>query len=71
MPDELAVRTGGGDLQPVECRQALGVPGDPSEPAAELLRALGIRPAPEGIRQLSDQVQSQLAQIRDNVFGDS
>jgi hypothetical protein len=50
---------------------ALGAPGDPSEPAAELLRALGIQPAPEGNRHVSDQVQSQLAQIRDNVFGDT
>jgi hypothetical protein len=49
---------------------ALGAPGDPSEPAAELLRALGISPAPEGNRQVSQQVQHQLAQIRENVFGD-
>jgi hypothetical protein len=50
---------------------ALGAPGDPSEAAAELLRALGIQPAPEGNRHVSRQVQSQLAQIRDNVFGDT
>jgi hypothetical protein len=50
---------------------ALGAPGDPSVPAADLLRALGIDPAPEGNRQVSDQVRSQLAQIRDNVFGDA
>lgn len=50
---------------------ALGAPGDPSEPAAELLRALGIQPAPEGNRHVSEHVQSQLAQIRDNVFGDT
>jgi hypothetical protein len=48
----------------------LGAAGDPSAPAAGLLRALGIQPAPEGNRQVSQQVRRQLAQIRDNVFGD-
>jgi hypothetical protein len=49
---------------------ALGEPGDPSRPAADLLLALGIRPAPEGNRQVSQQVQQHLAEIRDAVFGD-
>jgi hypothetical protein len=47
----------------------LGEPGDPGAPAAELLRALGIEPAPEGNRQVSQHVQDHLAQIRDAVFG--
>jgi len=48
----------------------LGETGDPSAPAAGLLRALGIAPAPEGNRQVSQRVQQHLAQIRDAVFGD-
>lgn len=47
----------------------LGEPGDPAAPAAELLRALGIEPAPEGNRQVSQHVQDHLSQIRDAVFG--
>jgi hypothetical protein len=47
----------------------LGEPGDPGAPAAELLRALGIEPAPEGNRKVSQHVQDHLAQIRDAVFG--
>jgi hypothetical protein len=49
----------------------LGDAGDPGVPAAELLRALGIEPAPEGNRQVSRDVQQQLAQIRAAVFGES
>jgi hypothetical protein len=49
----------------------LGAPGDPGGPAAELLLALGIQPAPEGNRQVSRHVQQQLSQLRDAVFGDS
>jgi hypothetical protein len=48
----------------------LGDTGDPGGPAADLLRALGIEPAPEGNRQVSRDVQQQLAQIRANVFGE-
>ena len=48
----------------------LGQPGDPGGPAAELLRSLGIEPAPEGNRQVSARVQDHLAQIRDAFFGD-
>jgi hypothetical protein len=48
----------------------LGDTGDPGGPAADLLRALGIRPAPEGNRQVSRDVQQQLAQIRAAVFGE-
>jgi hypothetical protein len=46
----------------------LGSPGDPGAPAAELLRALGIEPAAEGNRQVSERVQDHLAQLRDAFF---
>jgi hypothetical protein len=49
----------------------LGGAGDPGAPAAQLLTALGIRPAPEGNRRVSQDVQQQLTQIRSAVFGDS
>ncbi len=42
----------------------LGEAGDPGRPAADLLRALGIRPAAEGNRQASEQVKQQLAELR-------
>jgi hypothetical protein len=47
----------------------LGTAGDPGAPAAELLRALGIEPAPEGNRQASQAIQDHLAEIRSAVFG--
>ena len=47
----------------------LGQPGDPGGPAAELLRALGIQPAAEGNRQVSQHVTDHLAQLRDAFFG--
>jgi hypothetical protein len=43
---------------------------DPGAPAAELLRALGIQPAAEGDRQVGENVQRHLAEIRAAVFGD-
>jgi hypothetical protein len=49
----------------------LGDAGDPGEPAAELLRSLGIQPAPEGNLQISRDVRQHLAEIRSAVFGDS
>ena len=42
----------------------LGEAGDPGAPAADLLRALGIRPAAEGNRQASEQVKQHLADLR-------
>jgi hypothetical protein len=48
----------------------LGERGDPGEPAAELLRALGIEPAAEGNRQVSHAVKDQLAQLRETFFGE-
>jgi hypothetical protein len=48
----------------------LGSGGDPAVPAAQLLRALGIEPAPEGDRPVSDAVRQQLADIRAAMFGE-
>jgi hypothetical protein len=48
----------------------LGQPGDPGGPAADLLRCLGIQPAPEGSKQVSQHVSDQLAQLRNVFFGD-
>jgi hypothetical protein len=41
---------------------------DPGAPAAELLRALGIEPAPEGDRQVRENVKNHLAEIRAAFF---
>ncbi len=49
----------------------LGSAGDPGEPAAQLLMALGITPAPEGNRQDSEDVRQRLADIRAAMFGES
>jgi hypothetical protein len=49
----------------------LGSAGDPGVAAAELLRSLGIRPAAEGNRQVSQEVRQRLADIRAAVFGES
>ena len=46
----------------------LGEGGDPGAPAAELLRCLGISPAPEGNRHVTDEVQDRLAELRGAVF---
>lgn len=46
-------------LQPV-----LGETGDPAEPAAQLLRAMGIEPANDGIGRAGEQVQQELADLR-------
>ncbi len=49
----------------------LGDGGDPGRPAAELLRCLGIQPAAEGSREISQGVQRKLAEIRTAVFGEA
>jgi hypothetical protein len=41
---------------------------DPGAPAAALLRALGIRPAAEGDRQVSEGVRRHLADLRDTML---
>ena len=48
----------------------LGEGGDPGAPAAAMLRAMGITPAPEGNRKVADRVQQQLAEIREAMFGE-
>jgi hypothetical protein len=48
----------------------LGSAGDPSVPAAELLRALGVEPAAEGNRQVTRDVREHLATIREAVLGE-
>ncbi|HLX51717.1 MAG TPA: hypothetical protein VKS82_25600 [Streptosporangiaceae bacterium] len=48
----------------------LGSAGDPGEPAAQLLRCLGIQPAAEGNLEISRDVRRHLAEIRSVVFGD-
>ena len=51
-------------LAEVGLHPVLGEAGDPGAPAAELLRALGIKPAAEGSRQASEQTKQDLAAIR-------
>ena len=48
----------------------LGESGDPGPPAAALLRCLGIEPAAEGNQRNSQEIQDQLAQLRNIFFGD-
>jgi hypothetical protein len=48
----------------------LGESGDPGEPAAGLLLALGIEPAVEGNRQISEDIQHHLTELRDTFFGE-
>src|SRR5258708_36823558 len=47
----------------------LGESGDPGEPAAALLRALGIEPAAEGNRQVMAALRVHLEEIRTAVLG--
>jgi len=49
----------------------LGEAGDPAEPAAALLRALGIEPGRNDETVTSARVQDQLAEIRERMFGES
>ncbi len=48
----------------------LGEAGDPGAPAADLLRALGIRPAAEGNQQIRQNAHDQLADLRETFFGE-
>lgn len=45
-------------------RPTLGEAGPPGEPAAALLRALGIRPTPEGDARVDEDAKAHLAQLR-------
>lgn len=46
----------------------LGESGDPGEPAAALLRALGISPTVEGDARVPQNVQKELADLRAAMF---
>ncbi|MEV4596793.1 hypothetical protein AB0K15_05265 [Amycolatopsis sp. NPDC049253] len=48
----------------------LGSGGHPGEPAAELLRALGITPTAEGDVRLQQEKESQLAALRAAMMED-
>lgn len=48
----------------------LGESGDPGAPAAALLRSMGIEPAAEGNQRNSQEVQDQLAELRNIFFGE-
>lgn len=48
----------------------LGGAANPGEPAAALLRALGVEPAADGNRQVSEDIRRQLADLRSAVLGD-
>jgi hypothetical protein len=47
----------------------LGEAGNPGIAAADLLRALGIEPVPEGNRQVSEEVRQRLSDLRAAAFG--
>ena len=48
----------------------LGETGDPSRPATDLLRALGVEPGPERPAHTRTDVSQQLAELRGAVLGD-
>lgn len=48
----------------------LGPDGDPGEPAAALLRALGIAPSVEGDSRISEQNREELAELRARMMGE-
>jgi hypothetical protein len=48
----------------------LGDSGNPGEPAAALLVAMGVEPVAEGSRQARDQIRSQLDELRAAAFGE-
>jgi hypothetical protein len=49
----------------------LGETGDPSRPATDLLRALGVEPGPERPAHTRTNVSQQLAELRVEVFGEA
>jgi hypothetical protein len=48
----------------------LGEAGHPGEPAAALLRAMGITPTQEGDARIANDVRQQLADLRAVMFED-
>ena len=55
-------------LADVGLHPVLGETGHPGEPAAELLRCLGIRPDPQGDQRLAEQTDAHLAELRAAFF---
>ena len=56
-------------LADVGLHPVLGATGHPGEPAAELLRCLGIRPDPQGDQRIAQQTQETLAELRERMLG--
>ncbi|WP_020498630.1 hypothetical protein [Sciscionella marina] len=50
---------------------AFGESGDPSAPAAELLRALGIHPSVKPDTRIQEGVREELAALRKTMFDES
>ena len=48
----------------------LGDSGNPGEPAAALLVAMGVEPVAEGSRQAREQIRTQLDELRAAAFGE-
>ena len=48
----------------------LGEAGDPAQPAADLLRALGIQPGPERSEHVRQDIKQHLADLRATVLGE-
>lgn len=58
-------------LADVGLHPVLGATGHPGEPAAELLRCLGIQPDAQGDQRLVQQKQDRLAELREAMFGEA
>jgi hypothetical protein len=50
------------------CHPTLGASGHPGEPAAALLRTLGITPTVEGDARATERVRDQLADLRASML---
>jgi len=57
-------------LAEVGLHPVLGDTGHPGEPAAELLRCLGIKPDPQGDRRIAQQTDARLAELREQMLGE-
>jgi hypothetical protein len=52
------------------CHPTLGDAGHPGEPAAALLRALGVMPTVEGDARASQDIRDHLADLRATMLGE-
>ncbi|HEX4722123.1 MAG TPA: hypothetical protein VH333_06380 [Pseudonocardiaceae bacterium] len=52
------------------CHPTLGTAGHPGEPAAALLRALGITPTVQGVTHASPDIRDHLAELRAKMLDD-